>query len=210
MRKAVRAAFAALFVIGMSAVALPAQAEGYGATVSVDVSDITVFGGQKIRIRAEAKTAAGEPVQCAWKISFRGASAPFVNGPNPDTGTGSTFNKTYGTDRVSEVKRGYATASCTYDDETVPSALGGVGHFSTAFANALQTAPPATGEVNLRPRGGGDSDSSDSDSDSDDSDDNGGLPDTGGERMLWLLIGVLLLVGGATVVVTSRDRGSAA
>jgi hypothetical protein len=209
MKRAAQAAFAALFVVGMSMMAVPAHAEGYGAKVTVDVSDITVIGGQKIRIRAQATTPNGDPVQCSWKVTFQGASAPFVNGPNPDTGSGSTFNKTYDTDRVPNTKRGSATATCTYDDTTVPSALGGVGHFSTAFASALQTAS-ATGEVNLLPRDSDDSDSDSdsdgSDSDSDDSDDNGGLPNTGGERLLWLLIGLALLVGGTAVVVTSRDR----
>jgi hypothetical protein len=212
MKRAARAAFAALFAVGLSMTAVPAHAEGYGATVTVDISDITVIGGQRIRIVAEAKTSAGDPVQCAWKVVFSGASAPFVIGPNPDTGSGSTFNKIYSTKRVPKIKRGFATATCTYDDASVPSALGGVGRFSTAFATALQTAS-ATGEVNLLPRNGENSDSdsdsdsdSNSNSDSDSDSDNGGLPNTGGERLLWLILGLILLAGGTTVVVTSRER----
>jgi hypothetical protein len=214
MKKAAQAAFAAFFAVGMSTIALavPAHADGYGATVVVDISDVTVIGGQRIRVVAEARTSGGNPVQCAWRVVFHGASAPFVNGPNPDTGAGSTFNKIYTTDRVPHTKRGFATATCTYDDTTVPTALGGVGRFSTAFAAALQTAS-ATGEVNLLPRHGENSDSdsngSDSDSNGSDSDsdsDHGGLPNTGGERLLWLLIGLALLAGGTTVVVTSRER----
>ena len=34
-------------------------------------------------------------------------------------------------------------------------------------------------------------------------------PNTGGERLLWLIIGLILLAGGTTVVVTSRNREDA-
>ena len=41
-------------------------------------------------------------------------------------------------------------------------------------------------------------------------DDDGGLPNTGGERLLWLLIGLALVAGGTTVIVTSRNRDASA
>lgn len=208
MKKMARAVLAGVFAIGLSASAVPAHAaEGYGVTVEVSISDVTQVGGNRISVRAKAQTSEGDAVNCAWKVSFQGASAPFVNGPNPDTGSGSTFNRIYTTDEVPNTKRGSATASCTYDDA------------DTAFASALQTAS-ATGGVTLLPRDGDDDDSDDSDDggdsddsdsdDSDDNDDNGGLPNTGGERLLWLLIGLALVAGGTTVIVSSRNRDSTA
>ena len=55
-----------------------------------------------------------------------------------------------------------------------------------------------------------DGDDGDDDGDGGDGDgDNGGLlPDTGGERLLWLLIGGLLVLVGGGVVLSSRRRES--
>jgi LPXTG-motif cell wall-anchored protein len=78
---------------------------------------------------------------------------------------------------------------------------------------------PCSGTIRLLPRDGdGDSDSdSDSDSDGDgdgDGDGNGGgggdnggfLPNTGGERLAWLIIGAILVLVGSAAVVASRRR----
>ena len=204
-----RIALAAATVAAFALLGFSGPAQAY-PTVTVTISDITVVGGNRIVIRAKANP----PVNCAWTVTFSGESSRFVNGPNPDRGTGSSFTRTYDTDRVSETKRGSATARCVYDDTTVPSSLGGAGRLSTAMASALQTAS-ATGAVNLLPLSDDDdSDDSDDSGDSDDSDDgdddDGGLPDTGGERLLWLLIGLLLVTGGTAVIISSRREGGAA
>lgn len=123
-------------------------------------------------------------------------------------------------------------ARCLYDDTQVPQSLGDISDASTGDAAALRggglarsvALVAATQQVESSgvldktacpdPSDGSDSDNSDSDSsdsdssDSDDSDD-GGLPNTGGARMLWLVVGLLLLAGGATVVIQSRRKGGA-
>ncbi len=207
MKKTARTLLAGLFAIGLSAVAVPSPAyaacsEGYQDDVCVEISDITQVGGRKIVVQAEARTGGGDLFNCpSWKLSFSGESAQFVNSSGA-TGSGSVFKRTFDTDEVDEFKPGSATATCTFDDELVPTTLGGVGHLSASLVAALTTAS-ATGQVNLLP-------SDDDSDDSDDSDDNGGLPNTGGERMLWLFIGLALVAGGATVIVTSRNRDAEA
>lgn len=220
MMRMARTVLAGFFAIGLSAVAVPAPAnaqQGYGTqTVEVTISDVTQIGGQDIRVRAVARTSAGKPVNCTvFRVTFGGSSSEYVNGQGA-TGSGSVFNHVYDTDRVPRDLPGFAVAHCTYEDTTLPSALGGTARLSAALPSALQTASSARGAVNLLAFGDDDDDSDDSDDsgdsdDSDDSDDDdGGLPDTGGERLLWLLIGLALVAGGTTVIVSSRDRNSAA
>ncbi|MFL6089446.1 MAG: LPXTG cell wall anchor domain-containing protein [Aeromicrobium sp.] len=206
----------AVFVaaIGLSMTAVPAQAEGYGTTVVVTISDIIVVGGNTICVDAQAKTSAGAAVEGTFEVTFSGDSAPYVIGPNPDHAAGSSFHHCYATRVVPERKNGTAIARFTYEDSTVPAALGGVGRLSMAFPSALQTVSSRPGIVDLLPLS---NNHSDSDSDSDGHGHHhkhhkhhGGLPDTGGERLLWLIIGLVLVGGGATVVVSSRKRDSAA
>lgn len=203
MKRAVAALLAAFVVLAGFAGVSPANAEAYNTTVQI--SDVVVVGGNRIFVRAQTSP----PTQCQWTVSFSGEAAQYVIGPNPDAGSGTSFNKTYDTKRVPRTVTGSATASCRYDDAIDPSALGGVGRFSTAFVTALQTAS-ATGSVTLLPLNDSDSDDNDDNDDSDDGDDddNGGLPNTGGERLMWLIIGLVLVAGGATVVVTSRKRNA--
>jgi hypothetical protein len=206
-----RTVLAGFFAIGLSAVAVPAHAaEGYSnVTVEVTISDVTQIGGRDIAVHAVARTSAGDPVDCTFKISFGGSSAKYVEGKNV-TGSGSSFNHTFHTNKVPRDLTGFAVVSCTYDDATLPQALGGTARLSAALPAALQTVSSGRGAVNLLALGSDDSDNSDSDdSDSDDSD-NDGLPNTGGERLLWLLIGLALVAGGTTVIVSSRDRDAEA
>lgn len=208
-----RTLLASLFAIGLTAVAIPSPAyadcaPGYNSvSVCVSISDITQIGGRDVSIRAQATTSTGKAFDCpTWTLTFSGESAEHVNAPGTSTVSGgSTFNRTFSTDEVDDDEEGHATLSCTYDNATLPVALGGVGHLSTGLATAL-TSASATGQVNLLEEGDGDGD----DDDSGDDDDDGGLPDTGGERLLWLVIGLALVVGGTTVIVTSRNRDASA
>jgi hypothetical protein len=213
MMRMARTVLAGFFAIGLSAVAVPPPtqaADGYGGvTVEVTISDVTQIGGRDISVRAVARTAAGNPVICTnFTVTFGGDSAEYVNGQGFST-SGSSFDHVYDTDRVPRDLPGFAVAHCTYEDTTLPQALGGTSRLSVALPAALQTASSARGAVNLLAFDDDDDDSDDSD-DSDDDDDDGGLPDTGGERLLWLLIGLALVAGGTTVIVSSRDRDAAA
>ena len=72
---------------------------------------------------------------------------------------------------------------------------------------------PCTGTIRLLPDDDDDDDDDgDGDGDGDDGDgagdgDNGGLlPNTGGERLAWLIIGIMLVLAGSGAVVASRRR----
>jgi LPXTG-motif cell wall-anchored protein len=62
---------------------------------------------------------------------------------------------------------------------------------------------PCTGTITLLPVDDDDDDDGDGDGDGD----GGGiLPNTGGERLMWLLVGALLVLVGSATVVASRRR----
>jgi LPXTG-motif cell wall-anchored protein len=177
--------------------ASPAQAY---PSVTVRISDITVIGGHKIVI-----TASTDPgVNCTWRLSYNAKT-----GTRTVTGSGPSISHTFDTRRVSHIVHETASASCTFDDASVPTTAGAVGLAPASVVAALRTVS-ATGNVTLLPlRNNGDHDDSDDDDDSDDSDDDGNLPNTGGERLAWLIIGLLLVVAGTAVVVSSRKRSQA-
>jgi LPXTG-motif cell wall-anchored protein len=92
-------------------------------------------------------------------------------------------------------------ASCTYDDAQVPQAQGAPGGvMGASVVAAIQTVSTTGALTNANCRAGDDDD----DSNGDDDDDHGSLPDTGGERLMWLILGALLLIGGGVTVARSR------
>jgi LPXTG-motif cell wall-anchored protein len=101
------------------------------------------------------------------------------------------------------------TATCNYDDTQVLGG-GGTGRLATvSLASAIKSAS-AQASVLVTDHNGNGSGGKKHHKNKDDDDDNGNLPNTGGERLAWLVIGLLLVAAGSTVVVSSRKRDSVA
>jgi LPXTG-motif cell wall-anchored protein len=113
---------------------------------------------------------------CAWQLTYRGETAT--------ADSGGSITAVFDTPKVDKVTKNIATATCTVDDGT-----GGGGE---AVA-ALQTVE-GSAEQTLLPLSSGN-----------EGDGGGLLPNTGGERLAWLVVGgFLVLIGGATVVASRR------
>jgi LPXTG-motif cell wall-anchored protein len=208
LRSAVAIALVASFSVLASS---PAQSQSY-SNVTVTVSQRTVVGGNSILIEA---TVDPPSTECEWELSFMGQT---------ETGSGSSISETFSTPEVDEEEVHYAVAICTYDDGT-GSALGSVGGGTGTLGMSLAQAEVEAfgiGRQVLLPEDddGDDDDDGDGDGDGDDDGDgdgdgdgggdggdNGGLlPNTGGERLAWLIIGAMLVMVGGGVVVASRRR----
>jgi hypothetical protein len=179
LRVAVAAALIGAFAAFIPSPAHAQDPDPYG-DVTVTVSEDTVVGGTEITITA---TVDPSEIDCSWKLTFLG---------DERTGSGNSITETFDTPEVDEVEQHEAVAECTFNP--------------TVTGSGTQTLLPA----------GDDDDGDDGDDDDDgdgdgdgDGDDGGLLPNTGGERLAWLLIGLLLVVVGAGVVLASRDRDTA-
>lgn len=115
---------------------------------------------------------------------------------------GTEFSVTY--QGETESGTGTSSFSATFDTPSVDDETE-----TTAFASVSRQGQtvPCSGTITLLPDGG--------DNDDDDDDGNGGggdgdggglLPNTGGERLAWLIIGALLVIVGGGVVLASRRR----
>jgi LPXTG-motif cell wall-anchored protein len=109
------------------------------------------------------------------------------------SGTGSHLVVTFQTHKGDAHRKALKSdvASCTYTDP------GGTQHTVSSNGRVI---------IDECKKGNGDDDDDD-DSDGDDDDDHGSLPNTGGERLMWLILGALLLVGGGATVASSRSDG---
>jgi LPXTG-motif cell wall-anchored protein len=184
-------------VLAVAGLLVMSPAQAY-PSVTVTISDITVVGGTKIVIKADTDPA----VNCTWRLTYNAKT-----GAKTVTGSGPSISHVFNTRKVSKIVHETASASCTYDDASLPQTAGAVGAAPAAVVAALQTVS-TTGNVTLLPlRDGDDDDDSDDSDDSDD--DDGNLPNTGGERLAWLIIGLLLVIAGAAVVASSRKRSHA-
>jgi LPXTG-motif cell wall-anchored protein len=98
------------------------------------------------------------------------------------TGSGTSFTRTFDTPKVNDTTE------------------------TTAFATVTQNGNTSecTGTITLLARHGDDDD--DEGNGNGDGDGGGILPNTGGERLLWLIIGGLLVMTGGGVVMASRRR----
>lgn len=183
---------------GLLAASSPAQAY---PNVQVTITSVVEIGGKDVSIRA---TIDPPGVTCTWTLTYNSA-----RGTKTITSTGSSINATFRTFEVKKRTTTTTTATCLYDDSTVPQVAGAFVGVPASLIAAPQTAS-ATGTVTLLPLRDGDNDDNgdndDSDGDGDEDDDNGGLPNTGGERLAWLIIGLLLVIAGTTVVMTSRKQ----
>ncbi len=197
------AALASLLLVGLTAGPANAQlSNGYtGDGVVVDISGATLIGGKVVNVKIAATrtvNGASEPVVCnSVSVSTQPDLVESFSG-----GGAASYDINLDTDVVQERTPTTVTVVCNY---TPISALGesGVASASTASLPAVSTAC-GTGCVTnsntivLLPVGtAGDGQSS------------GILPTTGAEIGLWLLvIGGLLVVGGAGVAVAARRRNA--
>jgi LPXTG-motif cell wall-anchored protein len=197
---AVAAALVASFTVLASS---PAQAQDY-SNVTVTVSERTVVGGNDILIEATVDPSSTE---CEWELSFMGETV---------TGSGNSISETFETPEVDSEEEHFAVAICTYDDGTTAlGSGGGTGTLGTSLAQA-EVEAIGVGRQILLPEDDDDDGDGDGDDDGDgDGDDDGGgdggdngglLPNTGGERLAWLIIGAMLVLVGGGVVVASRRR----
>jgi LPXTG-motif cell wall-anchored protein len=190
--KTVRLALAAAVVALMTVVA-PTPAQAYPA-VTVTVSEDTVIGGTDIVITA---TVDPSTIDCNWSLTFLGVTR---------NGTGNSITRTFSTPVVDHVEHHEAVATCVYDDSQLGArGSGGTGSLGTAtsFVTATQSAT-GSGTQTLLPRHGDD----DTDEGNGDNDNGGLLPNTGGERLAWLIIGGMLVMVGGGVVIASRRRNA--
>jgi LPXTG-motif cell wall-anchored protein len=174
-----------------------AQAQNY-PVVTVNVSERSVVGGEDILIEA---TVSPSTIDCQWTLTFLGQER---------TGSGNSISETFSTPEVNSETQVEAVAVCTYDDG---ANLSGSGSSRTAGASlaTVETTATGTGTQTLLPEdddgdedGDGDGDGG---GDGDGDGDNGGLlPNTGGERLAWLIIGAMLVLVGGGVYMASRQR----
>lgn len=95
---------------------------------------------------------------------------------------------------------GVTTTSATFDTHKVDHETE-----TTVTGTVTQNGntSPCTGTITLLPRHGDGDDDGNGDGDGDEG---GLLPNTGGERLAWLIIGAMLVLVGGGVVVASRRR----
>lgn len=162
-------------------------------TITITIGDADMIGGTKFTYTADAG-----PVDCNWTITYSEA----VNGPDVQTGSGTSLQGTYDTKVVSSVFRSPIKAVCEYDDGQVASsgdATTAPAFFSTGSGSATVQAviqeASASATITLRPLG---SEAGDGDA----------LPDTGGSNLSLILLGVGLLLLGGGVTYLARRRSS--
>ena len=164
-------------VVALFATLGPAFA--YPIDVKLSVSGGTLVGGNPIDVTATADSTCLE-----LSITYLGKTVSKANT--------STLTTTFDTREVTKVETDPVTADCTFDDGTPKAAGGGsAGKLSTGLVQALDTAH-ASNTITLLPPGN--------------KDDGGFLPNPGGERLAWLLIGGLLVVVGGGAIIASRRR----
>lgn len=163
-------------VVAFIAMVAPSPAQAY-PVVTVTVSEATVIGGHHIHITA---TVDPSSINCDWTLTFLGDTR---------TGSGSSISETFSTPVVNHVEHHDAVATCSY----TPSGAE-VQSQATATGVGTQTLLPRHRHHHHGDDGDGDGEGG------------GILPNTGGERLLWLLIGGMLVVVGGGVVVASRRR----
>jgi len=189
--KKLRLALAAAVVAFLTVIA-PTPAQAYPG-VTVTVSTATVIGGDDITI-----TATVDPkINCDWDLTFLGEEVG---------GSGTSVQHVFDTPEVNEETKVDAIATCTFDDGTSALGGGGTGSLGASLVTVEQSVS-GVGTQTLLPLGGGGDDDDDGSSGGG-GDDGGLLPNTGGERLAWLVIGGLLVLVGAGVVVASRRRDS--
>ena len=190
----------AVAVVAFFTVIAPSPAQAYPG-VTVTVSDHTLVGGNDVTITATVDHA----IDCdEWELTYQGDTR---------TGSGTSITATFSTPEVDEETETNSFATCFFDDDIFdgPNSAASVSGGGGAGAlGALVMAPDSAsgvGDVILLPLGDDNDDDDDDGNGGGDNGDGGGiLPNTGGERLAWLVIGAMLVLVGAGVVVASRRR----
>lgn len=127
------------------------------------------------------------------------------------------FNVEVRTPDVDHTTTAHTHATCVYDDTTVPDAHGSGGGGTHGFSTGLvmaQQSVSASGVLVIsdcgNDHGNGNGHHKHHKHKKHHKKHHGHLPNTGGERLAWLIIGLLLVIGGASVVASSRreERGA--
>jgi LPXTG-motif cell wall-anchored protein len=176
-----------------------AAGEGNSGGVTVKIcltpAETTVVEGNSFDVDGTAETSNGDDVDCITETyKFRGHS----------NGSG-TFNAGQ-VDKDTDFGVKY---TCTYETDDIKSLGAGGSRVATALITDV-VGQSATGIVHVLNKGKDGNGHHKKHKNKDDDDDNGNLPNTGGERLAWLVIGLLLVAAGSTVVVSSRKRDSVA
>jgi len=179
--KTLRLTLAAAVISAIAFLApVPASAQGYQG-LSCTVSDHLVTGGDDVTVEAEALP---DNDDATWTLEYDGQS---------EDRSGNPVSATFETDEVDDPTQTTVTATVTLNGQSTE----------------------CTGSIFLTPEDDDDDGDDDGDGDGDGDDDGGGggdgdggglLPNTGGERLAWLIIGAMLVLVGGGVVVASRRR----
>lgn len=190
----------AVAVVAFFTVIAPSPAQAYPG-VTVTVSDHELVGGNDVTITATVDPA----IDCdEWELTYQGDTR---------TGSGTSITATFSTPEVDERTETNSFATCFFDNDifdgpnAAPSVSGGGGAGTLGTLVMDPDSASGVGDVILLPLGDDNDDDDDDGNGGGDNGDGGGiLPNTGGERLAWLVIGAMLVLVGAGVVVASRRR----
>lgn len=198
MMRVATAAMAGLIALAGFLGASPANAaDGYGgATVEVTISHPPVDEKEDFTLSAQVESSTGNPVDCD-KLTYE------FNGKQNTSGK-------FTSPKVSDDTKFPIAAYCSYDADTVTLGGGSAGKLATFVVVPSAVAKGSNTILVLDNDSSNNGDDDDDNNNKDDDDDNGNLPNTGGERLAWLVIGLLLVAAGSTVVVSSRKRDAVA
>jgi LPXTG-motif cell wall-anchored protein len=201
---------AAVAIAGAFMMLSTGAAQAYPDTNGVTLTtNSPLVGGKVVKFVAQAD------FECStWTITFSDGKASSETSTRTDTSGTDTFTGSYVSKVVDKKTTTHMTASCTYDNgcpttgpskpecqvvapaekkpDAVIPAFYSIGSGSSAI-QALTRHASATAKVVLLPES---------------SDDNGILPNTGGLRLSLLVLGGLLVVGGAGVTYAARRRNA--
>lgn len=157
--------------------------------ITLTLNNSTVVGGEKFSFTADA----GD-VECDWTVTYAGKTK---------TGSGTSLSGTFSTKKVSEKTTTKITAKCVHEvNSSLSSSTASTdvtpAFYSSGSTQTLQSADrtcPVSADVTLLPKGAAPDDEED-----------GVLPDTGGANFWLLVIGGVLVLGGAGITYASRRR----
>ncbi len=168
---------------GLLAFATTAPAQAYpDASITVEISDTTVFSGERFTVKAEAN------VDCDWTATFAGKK---------HTGSGVSFKTHFVAPHVKHKTVYKLTVSCSY--ATASGGAAAPSRSSTSRSYDITVLPKkAQGGPNAHGRSGAQPASAHS---------GGFLPGTGGPFLWLLILGLVLVLAGTIIVRRRRARG---
>lgn len=193
---------AGLVVLAGLVGASPAQADGYSVDVTITASPNPVKEHKNVKISADASPG----VDCDWTLTYRGQTATEEDG---GSSTSHTFNAGNEGNHTAKAVCKYSGTDSAFPIPEALGGFGGAGRIATAVADPVHTSSASTVVHVIDGKdgnGNGNGHHHKKHHKKHDGDDNGHLPNTGGERLAWLVIGLLLVAAGTTVVVSSRKR----